>query len=778
MKFDGLCNLALGKIARQSSTHKSWSLDDAVKALIDDGQRDCAFHTDIEDNPWWQVDLGAIFSLYYIVVGNRRKIAQERAITITMETSVDGSAWQLIHTGLVSWDDDLVWPLGGQASARFVRLSLKEKTYLHLSKVEVWGLPETGATPELERNADLWAETTRSEDLKELCGTLVTPTGPDEVIIDLEGDFHSIWGLELRKPKTDADSLQHIKIESSVDGRDWQIIHEGLLVWPERLYYPLQGEIIARFFKISLPKGDRAELPQVTVFSRVYHELEVWAWRTDGFGGRLMCMLTGLYIAKLLNCTFKFHWKEGIFNINDSGSQKFFVDKAENVFSGAFLQSHFCDPVPARFRPNVSKLAIARNISHRQLTNPYWHDLPGTINSVHKVILASLFHTMLTPPDYCYRSLFETLLFSPEYAKTADIARQADLPADYTALHIRSGDIIHNLMMRQSILRWSINGPFSSVKVAPLQLFKMTLEKLTQEKWKVILFGEDAELLAYLAHTYKCSTAADYLPREELTPSQRDFFELVIMSRASRIYANPESYFAKLASVIGGNIKIFDLHEMASDTEKLAYMEADLKKNENLYHPFQNAFSYMYLYHLTRQTASSSRRLYFLQQVMKYDPENPTPKLLKVTEYFKECQAQLGEDGLRDLFNIDFDYSNRFISFTYKNPFKKYILSSFFTAYYRWGYFTSLEDAAVRGNFCAATVISIIYEIAGIRIKAGALLMSVVNALHKMKNELAEMKNKYEIERYRNLKMKSSLSWKLTSPVRAIGRMLGLPKKK
>jgi hypothetical protein len=48
----------------------------------------------------------------------------------------------------------------------------------------------------------------------------------------------------------------------------------------------------------------------------------------------------------------------------------------------------------------------------------------------------------------------------------------------------------------------------------------------------------------------------------------------------------------------------------------------------------------------------------------------------------------------------------------------------------------------------------------------------------KAGRDLAEIKNKYEAERYRRLKMKSSLSWKITAPVRIIGRALGLPKKK
>jgi SAM-dependent methyltransferase len=57
-----------------------------------------------------------------------------------------------------------------------------------------------------------------------------------------------------------------------------------------------------------------------------------------------------------------------------------------------------------------------------------------------------------------------------------------------------------------------------------------------------------------------------------------------------------------------------------------------------------------------------------------------------------------------------------------------------------------------------------------------------LNAYHSLVDpltkELANMKANYDSERDRRLRIKNSLSWKLTAPVRAIGRALGLPKKK
>ena len=135
---DDLQNVASGKEAWQSSTSKWSKPHEAKRALADDGERDFAFHTGLEDKPWWRVDLGEIYPIHSIVVGNRRKMNQEQARTLKVEISRDGETWTAIHSGFLVWSGDLVLPLGGAALARHLRLSLQEKAYLHLSKVEVW----------------------------------------------------------------------------------------------------------------------------------------------------------------------------------------------------------------------------------------------------------------------------------------------------------------------------------------------------------------------------------------------------------------------------------------------------------------------------------------------------------------------------------------------------------------------------------------------------------------------------------------------------------------
>lgn len=140
-------NLALGKFARQSSTTTGWGgnwnasrgVDGVKTGNIFEG----GFHTDYEENPWWQVDLGARHSLSYALLYNRQDCCIERAKTLEVLLSNDGQSWQSVykHDGSVFGGADghpLRVELGCQ-KARFLRVQLRETNYLHLDEVEIFG---------------------------------------------------------------------------------------------------------------------------------------------------------------------------------------------------------------------------------------------------------------------------------------------------------------------------------------------------------------------------------------------------------------------------------------------------------------------------------------------------------------------------------------------------------------------------------------------------------------------------------------------------------------
>jgi hypothetical protein len=142
-----LVDIAIGRSATQSSLSE-WSVDGEASRVVAAGAAsEFAFHTGEEEAPWWQLDLGAVCPIELIVIHNRLRILQDRARTLKVEVATAPDEWTLVHAGLAhfgaaGFGRPLELCLGSQVSARYVRLSLAERQYLHLSRVEVFARPE------------------------------------------------------------------------------------------------------------------------------------------------------------------------------------------------------------------------------------------------------------------------------------------------------------------------------------------------------------------------------------------------------------------------------------------------------------------------------------------------------------------------------------------------------------------------------------------------------------------------------------------------------------
>lgn len=135
--------------ASQSSLSR-WSAPTGAQAAVEgDFSRDFTIHTDVTDElPWWTLDLRSWYPVEAIIVRNRKNPRfWDLARKIRIEASEDGKAWTLLHAGFVHFGPDdnnaLSVPLSGQLPIRFVRISLDERKYLHLNRVQVLVRPET-----------------------------------------------------------------------------------------------------------------------------------------------------------------------------------------------------------------------------------------------------------------------------------------------------------------------------------------------------------------------------------------------------------------------------------------------------------------------------------------------------------------------------------------------------------------------------------------------------------------------------------------------------------
>lgn len=156
--FGSGVNLALNKRAKMSSVYAQGPQWDNPQGGVD-GKKDggWGFHTAEEQNPWWEVDLGASYSLNEVRIFNRMDCCRERTRTLRVNLSNDDRNWQTayVHNGSDFGGIDgnpLRVPLNVQA--RFVRVQLNERNYLHLDEIEVYssGSPAPLTQPAMPAN--------------------------------------------------------------------------------------------------------------------------------------------------------------------------------------------------------------------------------------------------------------------------------------------------------------------------------------------------------------------------------------------------------------------------------------------------------------------------------------------------------------------------------------------------------------------------------------------------------------------------------------------------
>jgi hypothetical protein len=142
-------NYALNRPARQSSTCV-WSRHDDPAVDAKGGNNGLitgfyGFHTEQEENPWWEVDLGAAISVSEIVVYNRVDApgVAARAMRLLISASDDGQIWRPLYkrtapTLFGGADGNPLRISFKDGFARFIRLSLPGKAILHLDEVEIY----------------------------------------------------------------------------------------------------------------------------------------------------------------------------------------------------------------------------------------------------------------------------------------------------------------------------------------------------------------------------------------------------------------------------------------------------------------------------------------------------------------------------------------------------------------------------------------------------------------------------------------------------------------
>jgi len=132
------------KLSRRSNAGRISPRQDAAGAVDGVKNGGTGFHTNQDNNPWWQVDLGESRELWRVVVYNRNDCADRAARIMVLLSDKRKKGWRTVyrHNGTGFWGardkKPLIVYVEGQ-KARFVRMQLPGHNYLHLDEVEVYG---------------------------------------------------------------------------------------------------------------------------------------------------------------------------------------------------------------------------------------------------------------------------------------------------------------------------------------------------------------------------------------------------------------------------------------------------------------------------------------------------------------------------------------------------------------------------------------------------------------------------------------------------------------
>lgn len=143
-------NVAFGKRAVVSSISE-FAQGETVEAqgsaaINGPVEGDCAFHTQLERNPEWRVDLGACHEINQITIFNRNSLdfIRARCLPLRVDVSEDGQTWHFLARckQLFGGADGHPLEITVQPTvkARHVRLFVEGEAIFHLLQVQVFGI--------------------------------------------------------------------------------------------------------------------------------------------------------------------------------------------------------------------------------------------------------------------------------------------------------------------------------------------------------------------------------------------------------------------------------------------------------------------------------------------------------------------------------------------------------------------------------------------------------------------------------------------------------------
>lgn len=297
--------------------------------------------------------------------------------------------------------------------------------------------------------------------------------------------------------------------------------------------------------------------------------------RADRLGARLRNCLYALEFSERIGAALTINWAP---TADGLGQENLASDHDQYRFYDLFEQKGFTELHPG---VDVSCLSVAEHMawiqgeSYAALSKIGYQPHSYFSNAPHSRIFYDTTHPYYFSqhPEPCgaVGPMFAQLPLHEAVASALQRVETSWPLADSLCLHVRRGDIMEITRLnedRRAVLNKYRLGQARhfSFKYAPYEAYQRAIEELGDGR-SIVVFSDDAEVKQRFARDYgdRCVNYAAILDPLPLTPQQRDFVELLLISRCGES-VGLRSAFVELATLIG-NRKLHSIHR---------YIDADI----------------------------------------------------------------------------------------------------------------------------------------------------------------------------------------------------------
>ncbi len=409
-------------------------------------------------------------------------------------------------------------------------------------------------------------------------------------------------------------------------------------------------------------------------------KMSIVASREDGLGERLNSILNAVVLSKILGYKFGYIWENSIHAHElqkEAESNKKLVGHAivdeDNFFDDSFIK---------KYSLLKDSLINTKTISDKNITYNSLFELENKFNldtwiSPRLELKDHFSKELLLNNPFSYSDAFKFIKFNKPINRSIDLANTIMNNNRYIALHLRSGDVFYGEYRKY--VHYTYKG-------IVLPLAKAIIEIYLEKGLKVVIFGQDIEVLRYLKSSYDITTVNDFSEYEKFNDTQKAMFEITLMSNAESIVAG-SSGFAKLASWIGNKV-IKTPANYFSAVEQTKIIKDDLEINKDNYSALQTSFAYWYAYYYGRHEKKMDEIEFLLKRAFKFDPKNELYILVLSSIQYKNSFYNEAEKNLELLFDLKSTINLK------ENSVTKVISAKTMGKYNILEFIVSFEDAA------------------------------------------------------------------------------------